>query len=76
MASRSYGLDTFWLCVHCDLGHEDMTLGRGQVKVMVQSWGMDDNNVKILFRSNMAVRSYGPDTDFGYSCTMTLSFEI
>ena len=27
---------------------------------------------KILSRSNYAVRSYGPDIDFGYVCTMTL----
>ena len=31
---------------------------------------------EILFRSNMAVRSYGPDMDFGNVCTMTLTSEI
>ena len=30
----------------------------------------------ILFRSNMAMRSYDPDTDFGYVCTVTLTSEI
>ena len=25
---------------------------------------------EILFRSNMAVRSYGSDTDFGYMCAL------
>ena len=31
---------------------------------------------EILSRSNMVVRSYGPDTDFGYECTGTLALEI
>ena len=30
----------------------------------------------ILSRSNLAVRSYGPDRDFDYVCTLTLTFEI
>ena len=30
----------------------------------------------ILSRSNMTVRSYGPDTDFRYVCTMTLTLVI
>ena len=29
----------------------------------------------ILSRSNLAVRSYGPDTDYGYVCTLTLTSE-
>ena len=28
---------------------------------------------EILSRSNMAVRSYGPDMDFGYVCSVTLT---
>ena len=31
---------------------------------------------EILFRSDMAVKSYGLDTDFGYVCTMTLDLGI
>ena len=30
----------------------------------------------MLSRSNLAVRSYGPDTDFRYLCTVTLTLEI
>ena len=29
-----------------------------------------------ISRSNMAMRSYGPDRDFGYVCTVTLTLEI
>ena len=32
--------------------------------------------VPVLSRSNMAVRSYGPDTDFGYVCTVSLTLEV
>ena len=32
--------------------------------------------VWILSTSNMAVRSYGPDTEFGYVCTVTLTLEV
>ena len=31
---------------------------------------------EILSRSNMAVKSYGPDIDFVYTCTVTLALEI
>ena len=31
---------------------------------------------EVLSRSNMAVRSYGQDTDFGYVCNLTLTLEI
>ena len=31
---------------------------------------------EILSRSNISVRSYGPDTEFGYMCTVTLTLEI
>ena len=30
----------------------------------------------IISRSNMAVKSYGPDTGIGYVCTVTLTLEI
>ena len=44
-------------------GH-DTLLGHGQ-----QLWEM-------LSGSNLAVRSYKPDTDFGYVCTVTLTFQM
>ena len=31
---------------------------------------------EIISKSNKAVRSYGPDTDFGYVCTVILTLEI
>ena len=31
---------------------------------------------EIVSRSTLAVRSYGPDTDFQYMCTLTLTLEI
>ena len=54
----------FLVCVHFDLDLGAMTLGQGQ------------QLCEILSISNLAVRSYGPDTDFGYVCTLTLTFEI
>ena len=33
-----------------------------------------NNKCEILSRSNLAVRSNDPDTDFGYVCTVTLTF--
>ena len=51
--------------VHCDLG--DMTLVQGQDT----SWGHGQQLCEIS-RSIFAVRSYGPDTDFKYMCTLTL----
>ena len=57
---------------------------------MTHPWVMDNNCVKcypdpfghgqqvceILSRFSMAVRSYNPDTDFRYMCTVTLTLEI
>ena len=53
-----------------DLG--DMTLGQGHNTAL----GHGQQLCEILSRSNLAVRSYGPDMDFGYVCTVTLTFEI
>ena len=50
----------FWVCVHCDLDLGDMTLGYGT------PLGHGQQLYEILSRSNMAVRSYGPGTDFQY----------
>ena len=49
-----------------------MTLGQGHKT----SLGHGQQLCEILSRSNMAVRSYGPDTDFGYVGTVTLTLEI
>ena len=70
MASRSYGPDTYFGCVLCELGPGDITLGQGHGTVL----GHGQYLFELLFRSNIAVRSFGPDPDFGYACT--LSFEV
>ena len=60
----------FWVCVHLDLG--DITLGQGHGIPL----GHGQQLCKILSRSNKTVRSYGPDTDFGYVWTVTSTLEI
>ena len=62
----------FPVCVHCDLDLGDMTLGQGHDTPL----GHGQQLCEILSRSNLAVRSYGPDTDFQYVCTVTLTLEI
>ena len=54
-----------------DLGLGDMTLSQGHDTPL----GHGQQLCEILSRSNMAVRSYGPDMDFGYVCTVTLTLE-
>ena len=49
-----------------------MTLGQGHDTPL----GHGQQLSEILSRSNLAVRSYGPDTDFQYVCTVTLTLEI
>ena len=62
MAVKSYGPDTdILLCVHFDLDLEGMTLGQGHDTPL----GHRQQLCEILSRSNKAVRSYFPDTDFG-----------
>ena len=61
----------FWVCVHCDHDLGDMTFGQGHDT----PWGHGQQLCEIS-RSNLAVRSYGPDTDFQYVCTVTLTLEI
>ena len=63
---RIYGPDMKFGYVHLDLG--DMTLGQGHDTPL----GHGQQLCEILSRSNMAVRIYGLDTDFGYVCTLTL----
>ena len=75
MAVRSYGLDTDfgYVCsVTLPLEILGMTLGRSHDKPL-------DNEqllCEILSRSNLAARSYYPNTDFGYVCVVTLTMEI
>ena len=66
MAVRRYGPDEVLVYLHCDL--DDMTFGQGHET----RYGHGHQLCEILFRSNLAVRSYGPDTDFGYVSTLTL----
>ena len=53
-----------------DLG--DMTLGPGHDTPL----GYGKQLCAISFRSNMTVRSYGPDPDFGYLWTLVLTLQI
>ena len=61
----------FLVCVHCDHDLEDMTLGQGHDTLL----GYGQQLCEILSRSNLAMRSYGPDMEFGYVCTVTLTSE-
>ena len=62
----------FSVYVHCDLHLRDMTLGQGHDTLL----GHEQQLCEILSRFNLAVRSYGPDTDFGNMCTVTFNLEI
>ena len=65
----------FWLCVHCNLDLGDMTLVQGHDTPL--AWTVSDGQLcETLSRSNMAVRSFGPDMDIGYACTATLTLKI
>ena len=59
-------------CVHCDLDLGDMTLSQCHDT----PFGYWQQLCEILWRSNLAMKSYGLDTDFGYVCTVTLTLEI
>ena len=73
-----HGSDELWpchgfrLCVQCDLDLWVMTLCQGNDTPL----GHGQRFCALLSRSNMAVRSYGPDTDLGHLYTMTLTFEV
>ena len=62
----------FWVCVHYDLDLGDMTLGQGHDTPL----GHGQQLCEILSRSNIAMRSYDPETDLGHVCTVTLNLEI
>ena len=57
---------------NCDLDPGDMTLGQGHDTCL----GHGQQLCEILSRSNLTVRIYGPDTDFQYMATVTLTLEI
>ena len=80
---EKYCLDLTWqwrvmarthilLYVHFDLDLGGMTLGQ----VHDTPLGHGQQLCEILSRSNLTVRSYGPDTDFRYLCTVTLTLEV
>ena len=58
--------------MHCYLKLGDITLGLGNDTPLVHGQHL----CVILFRSNFDVRSYGPDVDFWYVYTVTLTLEI
>ena len=60
------------VCVHYNLDLWGMALGQGHDT----PFGYWQQLCEILSRFNFAVRSYGPDTDFGYVCTVTSTLEI
>ena len=62
----------FLVCVHYDIAIRDMTLGQGHDTPL----GHGQQLCELLSRSNLAVRSHVPDTDFGYVCFVTLTLEI
>ena len=59
----------FGVCVHCDLDLGDMTVSQGHSTPLDQEHQL----CEILCRSIVIVRSYGPDTNFGYACSVTLT---
>ena len=62
----------FSVYVYCYLDLGDMTLGQGHDTLL----GNGQQLCEILSRSNFATRSYCPDMDFWYVCTLTLTLEI
>ena len=64
----------FCVCAEwvCDLDLGCKTLGQGHDTPL----GHGQQLCEILSISEMAVRSYGPDTDIGYACTLTLTFKV
>ena len=72
---RSYGPDTMWTDGQTDRWTDrtiPIYLGQGQDTPL----GNGQQLCEISSRSNLPVRSYGPDTDFQYVCTVTLTLEI
>ena len=63
---------THIFCYDFDLDIGGLTLGQGYDTPL----GHGQQLCEILSRSNMEVRSYGPDTEFRYVCTATLTLEV
>ena len=57
----------FRVSVQCDLDLGEMTSGQRHDAPLSNGQQLCD-----ISRSNLAVRSYGPDTDFGYECTVKI----
>ena len=68
-AMKSYGPDTDFPFVYCNLDLWDMKLGQ----VHDTSLSHGQQLCEILSRSNLAVRSYGPDKDFQCMCSVTMT---
>ena len=62
----------FWLYVHCDLDLGDMTLGQGYDTPLGHRQQMSE----VSFKSKLPVKSDGPDMEFGYVYTVTLTLEL
>ena len=62
----------FSVCLNGDLDLGYMTLGQGHDPPL----GHGQQLCEILSRSNLAIGSYCPDTDFRYMCTVTLTLEL
>ena len=62
----------FWVCVHIDLDLGDMAFGQGHDTPLSHGQQFCEK----LSRSNKTLRSYSPNTDFGYVYTATLALEI
>ena len=72
----------FYLCVHCylDLGY--MSIGQGHGTPLnhgQQLWNVKyypNHTLGSLSKSNMIVRSYGPNTNFPYVCIVTFTLMV
>ena len=72
-----HGTEELWhghrccVCVRCTLGVGNMTMGEEHETPL----GHGQQLCEILSRSHMAVRNYGPHSDFDSMCTWTFSLE-
>ena len=58
--------------MHCDLDLGGITLGQGHDTTL----GHGQQLCEILSISSITVRSYGPDTDLEYLCTVIMTLEV
>ena len=71
-SEESWPGHSFWVYMHYDLDLGNMPLHQGHDTPLDHGQPL----CEILSRSNMAVKSYGQDTDLGYVDTVTLTLEI